>query len=190
MTLSGSPNTHSHTLEDVPVENNAISGRSNTALAQPRDPPIRRRSCTTRHCHCSCHMTENRLGRYWGLEYTPLAIMFGKCDNQQCDVKGIRWKFRFSFNNLGVPLALLMDFEFILGMGKYSLRPALSVQRVVAYTSPGFEILWRCRNGLLSFHDAQTQFRELNRSSSPLRQHINPGGDNYVRVNFLIKEFE
>ncbi|KAJ5219968.1 hypothetical protein N7468_009172 [Penicillium chermesinum] len=86
-----------------------------------------------------------------------------------------------AFNKFSIPWALLLDFQFILGARKYSLRPALSLQRVVNYTSPGFETIWRCRKGLLPLSEAQDQLRRLNRSPSPLSQHINPAGDNYIR---------
>jgi hypothetical protein len=109
--------------------------------------------------------------------------MLGKCDNKKCDMKSIRWKFRFTFNKFRIPWAFILGFQLILGAETYSLRPALSLQRVVNYTSPGFETLWKCRNLCISLSEAQDQLRKLNRSPSPLRQHVNPDGNNYIRVN-------
>lgn len=157
---------------------------TNSVLSRPRVPSIGQRiPCSLHHCHCSCHLTENSLGRYWGFEYTPLSVMLGKCDNKGCDTKNIRWKFRFTLNKLKIPWAFLMDFELILGAGKYSLRPALVLQQVVNYTSPGFEILWKCENSCMSLSEARRELRELNRLPSPLRQHVNPEGKNYIQVN-------
>jgi hypothetical protein len=64
----------------------------------------------------------------------------------------------------------------------YSLRPALSVQRVVRYTSPGFETLWLFKQGYISLPEAQGRFRELAKCDGTLKHHINPGGRNYVQV--------
>lgn len=165
-----------------------ISSETTAALPRSLSTPVTRRvSCTVRHCHCSCHMTENVSGRFYGLEYTPLSAMFGKCDNNKCDMKGIRWKWRFAFSKFSIAWALLVDFQFILRNGSYSLRPALSLQRVVNFTSPGFTALWRCKNNLISLPEARDELRRLYRLSGPLRQDINPAGDNYIQVYVLTK---
>jgi hypothetical protein len=72
--------------------------------------------------------------------------------------------------------------ELIAGAGMYSLRPALSTERVVKYTSPGFEALARFQDGLLTLSEVQDKFRELKRCDLSLNQHIHPGGHNYVQV--------
>lgn len=109
-------------------------------------------------------------------------MIFGKCDNKRCDMRNIRWSFRVAFNRFSIPWAFLIDLEFILGTATYSLRPALSLQRVVNYTSPGFAIIWKCRKHLISLSEAQDQLRQLDRSPSRLRQHVNPDGNNYIQV--------
>jgi hypothetical protein len=178
------PNVLPNPLEVPPKTKNVASQEINAALSRPRGcRTMQKTSCAVRLCHCSCHMTENSRGRYWGLEYTPLSIIQGNCDYDECDMKRVRWKFRLAFNRIRVPWALHMDFEFILGSGRYSLRPALSLKRVVNYTSLGFEILWRCKSRLLSLADALSQLRDLDRLPSPLQQHVNPDGENYIQVS-------
>jgi hypothetical protein len=175
-------------LEALPSDKNITSRETNTALSQPGDRRIMQKtSCAVRLCHCSCHITENSRGRYWGLEYTPLSIILANCDNDKCDMKRVRCKFRLAFNRISLPWTLLIDFEFILGSGRYSLRPALSLKRVVNYTSPGFETLWRCRNHFTSLADAQNQLRNLDRLSSPLQQHVNPDGESYIQVSISMQ---
>lgn len=178
---STSPST-----EDSPADDKAVHNANTNdvlALSDPRNPPITQRtSCTVHHCHCSCHLTNNSLGRYWGFEYTPISIIFGKCDNKRCDMKNVRWSFRLALNKLSIKWAFLIDLEVILGAQTYSLRPALSLQRVVNYTSPGFETFWKCKNHYISLSEAQDQLRMLDKSPSPLRHHVNPDGRNYIRV--------
>lgn len=183
---STSPSAVDSTATDEAVH------RANTndisTLPYPRRHSINRRtSCTVNHCHCSCHLTKNSLGRYWGFEYTPMSIIFGKCDNRRCDMKNIRWRVRLAFNRLSIRWAFLIDLEVILGTQTYSLRPALCLQRVVNYTSPGFETLWKCKHDYISLSEAQNQLRMLDRSQSPLRHHVNPSGNNYIRVNRLVQ---
>lgn len=98
-------------------------------------------------------------------------------------MKNIRWRVRLAFNRLSIKWAFLIDLEVILGAKTYSLRPALSLQRVVNYTSPGFETLWKCKNHFILLSEAQDQLRMLDRLPSPLRHHVNPDGNNYIRVN-------
>ncbi|RAO70065.1 uncharacterized protein BHQ10_006077 [Talaromyces amestolkiae] len=139
---------HSNSLStvDSPADDKAVH-RANandvSALSYPRSPPITQRT--------SC--------RYWGFEYTPMSIIFGKCDNKRCDMKNVRWSFRLAFNKLSIKWAFLIDLEVILG----------------------FETLWKCKNLYITLSEAQDQLRMLDRSPSPLRHHVNPDGNNYVR---------
>lgn len=182
------PNVLSNPLEVPPSTENVASQEISAALSRPRDRRLMQKtSCAVRLCHCSCHMTENSRGRYWGLEYTPLSLILGHCDYEKCDMKRVQCRFRLAFNRIRVPWALLMDFELIIGSGRFSLRPALSLKRVVNYTSPGFEIMWRCENHLMPLADALSQLRDLDRLPSPLQQHVNPDGENYVQVSISMQ---
>ncbi|CEO58358.1 hypothetical protein PMG11_03088 [Penicillium brasilianum] len=177
------PNVLSNPLEVPPSTENVTSQEISAALSRPRDRRVMQKtSCAVRLCHCSCHMTENSRGRYWGLEYTPLSLILGHCDYDKCDMKRVQCRFRLAFNRIRVPWALLMDFESMLGSGKCSIRPALSLKRVVNYTSPGFEIMWRCENHLMPLADTLSQLRDLDKLPSPLQQHVNPDGENYVQA--------
>ncbi len=50
-------------------------------------------------------------------------------------------------------------------------RPALSVQCVIPYTSPGFEALWKCKHGLLTTDEARDKLRTLKRAGQNLTKH-------------------
>ncbi|KAJ0420330.1 hypothetical protein BJY00DRAFT_323986 [Aspergillus carlsbadensis] len=125
--------------------------------------------------------SSNQVHHLWGWEYSPLSVLSRPCDAPECTAKRYRWGLKFALTRYGVPLMVSTSLEFLWGAGKYSLRPALSLERVVNYTSPGFEALWRFSNGRLSVLDTQQQFRELARCDPSLKDHIHPGGRNYVQ---------
>jgi hypothetical protein len=157
---------------------------STTQLRHRASASSRRKlvNCAVRHCHCSCHRTRNQLHHLWGWEYSPLSILSRPCDAPECTAKRYRWGLKFALTRYGVPFMVSTSLEFLWGAGKYSLKPAFSLERVVNYTSPGFEALWHFSNGHLSLLDTQQQFRELARCDPSLKDHINPGGRNYVQV--------
>ncbi|KAJ0416246.1 hypothetical protein BJY00DRAFT_317017 [Aspergillus carlsbadensis] len=98
-----------------------------------------------------------------------------------CTATRYRWSLQFALSKYGVPFKVHTTLEFIAQAGMYSLRPALSVERVVRYTSSGFESLWLFKQGYISLSDAQERFRELAKCDGSLKYHINPGGRNYVQ---------
>ncbi len=87
-----------------------------------------------------------------------------------------------SLSNLGIPWALNLALDLGLEVGRFSLRPALSVQRVMKYTSPGFLALWKLSKGIINWEEAEGQFRELYRSDPTFPAHTDPGGLGYLQV--------
>ncbi|KAL4976301.1 hypothetical protein BDW66DRAFT_159847 [Aspergillus desertorum] len=119
--------------------------------------------------------------RFWAFEYTSPTTFFEKCSNTKCTASRYRWSLQFALSRYGIPFMVNAAVEFITGAGKYSLRPGLSIERVVKYTSPGFETLRRFQRGLLKLSEVQETFRELRRCDPSLNRHIHPGGRNYVQ---------
>ncbi|KAL4736627.1 hypothetical protein BDV11DRAFT_10110 [Aspergillus similis] len=150
-----------------------------SCLVTPRR--LRALDCAVRHCHCSCHSTRRSSARFWAFECTPSSIFFEKCSNPKCTATRYRWSLQFALSRYGIPFKVNAAFEFINGAGSYSLRPGLSIERVVKYTSPGFETLWRFQCGQLKLREVQAKFRELKRCDPSLNRHIHPGGLNYVQ---------
>ncbi|KAL4819759.1 hypothetical protein BDW67DRAFT_193343 [Aspergillus spinulosporus] len=138
----------------------------------------------TWHCYCSCHSVHRSSARCWALEYTPSTTFFEKCSNTKCTASRYRWSLHFALSRYGIPFMVNAAVEFITGAGRYSLRPGLSIERVVKYTSPGFKALWRFQCGQLNLSEVQGTFRELNRGDPSLNRHIHPGGRNYVQELF------
>ena len=66
-------------------------------------------------------------------------------------------------------------------------RPAFEVERIVPYTSPGFETLWRCKEQLITIEEARDKLVDLYRSDPTFKNHVNPGGESYIEVGLLTR---
>jgi hypothetical protein len=64
-------------------------------------------------------------------------------------------------------------------------RPAFEVERIVPYTSPGFEILWRCQIDLITVEEAQKSLVDLYHSDPTFKDHVDPAGKSYIEVSIL-----
>ncbi|KAL3486929.1 hypothetical protein BJX62DRAFT_13093 [Aspergillus germanicus] len=157
-----------------------------TSLVIARRAKIR--NCTDKHCHCSCHINHNTSRRFWSFEYTPLSIILRPCDYSGCTGRRYRWNLRLSLTRYGLPLSVTAGLEFISAAGTYSLRPVLTAQGVVKYTSPGFETLWRFSHDDISLGEAQERLLEVRRTDSSMRYHINPSGHSYVQ-QFILNRY-
>ncbi|KAL4965008.1 ankyrin repeat domain-containing protein [Aspergillus stella-maris] len=137
--------------------------------------------CKPMHCYCSCHSQHRSSARFWTVEYTPLSAILSTCSNPKCTGTCYRWNLQLALSNYGIPLKIGTAITFFAGGRGLSLQPSLSIDRVVKYTSPGFETLWRFQRGLLSIGEFQDSFRKLKRSDPSINRHINPGGRTYVQ---------
>jgi hypothetical protein len=150
-------------------------------------PPKSRRywNCAEKHCSCSCHRIARTTRRFWALEYTPLDIFRQACDNKSCNVTKYGGTFRFALSQLGVRWSGVIQFHLHAAPGKFLFRPAFEVERIVPYTSPGFEILWRCQLKMITIEEARDRLVDLYRSDPTFKDHINPGGKSYIEVRLL-----
>jgi hypothetical protein len=133
---------------------------SNEPFWRSRRQPLQ---CAVLQCHCSCHLTKQISSRFWYIHYSPLAHILKNCDTVTCTARRHRLQFRAALSQLGIPWAVILGVNLTLEVGKFTLWPALQLQRVVKYTSPGFEILWKLSQEQLGWDDAGAQFRELYR---------------------------
>ncbi|RMJ11530.1 hypothetical protein CDV36_008821 [Fusarium kuroshium] len=135
-----------------------------------------------RRYDCSCYLT-GASGRFWFLQYTPLS-MFTRNRGPGCSCAGLR--LRLALSKYGVPIAIVAGIGFMVDGSGFELRPALRVERIVKYTSPGFETIWRLEKKLISLAEARQRFIELYRSDSSLRYHKDPAGNGYIQT--LLKD--
>ena len=191
---SSIPLTNSHQSFEVEKARETIvstseldeNGLNSITRTVPEEPTSlirhRTRRCTTLHCHCSCHVTRKVRSRFWYLEYTPLADILRKCDNALCTARRHRLEFRTTLSPFGISWALILGLDLTIEIGKCCLLPALQVQRVVKYTSPGFVTLWKLSENILSWDEAEAQFRGLYQSDPTFTNQVDPSGCSYLEV--------
>ncbi|EGU72957.1 hypothetical protein FOXB_16545 [Fusarium oxysporum f. sp. conglutinans Fo5176] len=86
----------------------------------------------------------------------------------------------FALSQLGIRWATVVQFYIVTTSGRYSLRPSIEVERVMPYTSPGFEILWKLRNRMISFEDGREELIHLRRTDPTFPDHVDPSGKSYI----------
>lgn len=121
-------------------------------------------------------------GRFWAIEYTRLGIFQQTCDVKTCNMAKYGGRFRLALSQLGIQRSVVVQFHFLMGLGTFSLRPCLAIECTVPYTSPGFEIIWKCEKGLVTFEDARNTLASLYDTDPNFRYHTNPGGKSYIEV--------
>jgi hypothetical protein len=156
------------------------------AMARIQPPKLRRQwNCAERACSCSCHRKARTTRRFWSLEYTPLSLFRQPCDNKSCSATKYGGTFRFALSQLGIRWAAVVQFHVLATPGKFLFRPAFEVERIVPYTSPGFEILWRCQIDLITVEEAQKSLVDLYHSDPTFKDHVDPAGKSYIEVSIL-----
>ncbi|KAF8855102.1 hypothetical protein BDZ45DRAFT_805312 [Acephala macrosclerotiorum] len=183
--LVSSPEGNIHTTPPLPPTPASYSSdKSNVdshTIACIQPPKFRNHwNCAERHCSCSCHYTARTTRRFWALEYTPLYVFRQNCDNKSCNGNKYGGKFSFALSQLGIRWSAIIQFHILATPGKFLFRPGFEVERIVPYTSPGFETLWRCQNLLITAEEARDRLVDLYRSDPTFKNHVNPGGISYI----------
>jgi hypothetical protein len=173
-----SPAPASNSFDESKLDSHAISC----------NPPLRTRrrwNCAERHCSCCCHRTAKTAGRFWAFNYTPLDVFRQTCNNKSCNAINYGGAFSFALSPFGIWWSATIQFHVLAAQGKFSLRPPLELERIVPYTSPGFETLWRWENNLITFEEARDRLVNLKRSDRTFKNHVNPGGKSYIEVRIF-----
>ncbi|KAK1701949.1 hypothetical protein BDP67DRAFT_453807 [Colletotrichum lupini] len=150
----------------------------------PRREKLRakhRGNCLLRPCSCVCHRTNRTTHRFWALEYTPWGALQQSCDLETCNTTRYGASVRLAFSQFGIRWAAVLEVYAITSAGRFSLRPNLEMEQIVPYTSPGFEIIWRCQTYSIGFEEASESLRQLYRADPQgFSRHVNPGGKSYI----------
>ncbi|KAK7460241.1 hypothetical protein Landi51_00489 [Colletotrichum acutatum] len=119
--------------------------------------------------------------RFWALEYTPWGAFQESCDLETCNMTKYGASVRLAFSQFGIRWAAVLEVYAITSAGRFSFRPNLEMEQIVPYTSPGFEIIWRCQNYRIEFEEASEGLMQLYRADPQgFRHHVNPGGKSYI----------
>jgi hypothetical protein len=174
-------------LSPAPASNSSSQSKVDSHAVSCNLPPrVRRRwNCAERHCSCCCHRTAKTAGRFWAVKYTPLDVFRQTCNSKSCNATKYGGIFRFALSPLGIWWSANIQFHVLAAQGKFSLRPAFEVERIIPYTSPGFETLWKCKNHLITFEEARDRLVDLYRSDPTFKNHVNPGGKSYIEVRLF-----
>ena len=152
--------------------------------------PVRYRAaghrCGTRRCGSLCHLTGNKTGRFWFLEYTPLSILLTRPDNGKCETGQLCLSLRLALSNYGIPFALIAGLNITSDPTGVTLRPSLRTEPIVNYMSPGFETLIRLKHYDITVDEAKRRFIKLFRSDSSFKDHRDPSGKGYLQVTHLL----
>src|SRR3569833_1358897 len=132
--------------------------------------PVRYRAaghlCGTRRCGSLCHLTGNKTGRFWFLEYTPLSILLTRPDNRKCETGQLCLSLRLALSHYGIPFALIAGLN-------------ITTDPIVNYMSPGFETLIRLKHYDITVDEAKRRFIKLSRSDPSVKHHRDPSGKGF-----------
>lgn len=167
-------------LSGLVTESEALSSSSPIKYTPPRR--VVRRDCAVHPCSCSCHRSSRLSRRFWALDYTGLFPPSSACDRPSCTASAYGFRLRVALSQLGIPWSVTMGLCVLTETGSFSIRPALQVERIVKYTAPGFEIIWRLRRELISADEACVAFRKLAQEDPSLNLHVDPSGSSYIEV--------
>ncbi|KAF4340918.1 ankyrin repeat-containing protein [Fusarium beomiforme] len=109
-----------------------------------------------------------------------LNLILQTCDKESCNVVKYGGTVRLALSQLGIRWAAVIQLYIVTTSGKYSLRPSFDVERIVPYTSPGFEILWKMRNLEISFEEGREELVNLHRTDPTFPDHVDPSGHSYI----------
>ncbi|KAJ2906668.1 ankyrin [Zalerion maritima] len=104
--------------------------------------------------------------------YTPFSSILGTCDDPGCTAIQKGFSLRVALTQLGIPFAATVKFHFAAAEGQASLHPALKVERVVKYTSPGFQAIWKFERQIISIEETRDQLVSLSRSDPTFMSHV------------------
>ncbi|KAK4121634.1 hypothetical protein N657DRAFT_647819 [Parathielavia appendiculata] len=164
-------------LERAITETTSVPERQTRRISRAK----KHQHCGPRHCDCLCHLTAKTSGRVWGLEYTPLSIFLKKPVTRKCCSSQFCLNLRLALSSYGIPLAIIAGLNITADAMGHTIRPVLKTERIVKYTSPGFETLVRSARGDISLAQAQAKFFELYRSDPTFKYHRDPSGQSYVQ---------
>jgi hypothetical protein len=141
------------------------------------------KTCVPQRCSCSCHRIWSLSGPSWTLELNPILAFLRRTPNCRCDAICFRVNLRLALAQYGIYKVFTMGLDLLFEAGRYTIHSALRIDCVVKNTSPGFEALWLCSMGVITFVEAKERLVELERSDTTFRQHVNPDGRSYMHVS-------
>ena len=155
--------TDDHQVEDVEARSRCLEGR----------------------CLCRCHATWKVSRRFWSIELSNLAGILSSCDRPQCKARRYSPSCRIALSRLGIPLAILVRFDFICSASGYSIALPLHLTPIVPYTAEGFQVLWKAEKSLITCDEAVRELGSLFRDRKISPRDVDPAGEGWLEVNTM-----
>lgn len=106
------------------------------------------------------------------------------------DKKRYQFSSFLPFSRLGIFWALQASLDISWGSYGFSVSPGLRMQRLVKYTSPGFEVLWKFQTDILDVQSACEALYDLFSTGAASPQDVNPSGDTLLEerpASYLVR---
>ena len=177
-------------LDPTPMINLAIDTQPSEQLADNENeempgselttfrsyPSFYQRSrCSRGTCTCSCHHIVNVGYSRTQLKSSSWGSIFTRCN---CSFKSFSWMFNAFQRQISFAVTLAYEESFKFG-------PTLRVVNTVPNTSPLFTVLFKCKNGFMSFEDALSDIQRIVTAGKGSLNDVNRDGDSWFEVNEL-----
>jgi hypothetical protein len=146
--------------------------------------------CLDGKCPCSCHRMWTKKG--WPCSWrisSPFAL-FSSCDRAKCENRNFHVALQLSLVPAHLFHLLKLRLQLSWGERGFSMSTGLEPIRVVKFTSPGFEVLWKTITQQISPPDAQRDLTQLFETGQASPNDVNPKGLSLLEVALNWQETE
>ena len=141
--------------------------------------------CCQGKCNCRCHQVHVYQGRFWAVQIPQFSRMLMDCDRPYCRIRRYRQSYRLALSRIGIPIAVEVTLNFGQTLNGYSISPSLSFPAIRKYTSPGFEVIWKLENCLISLTEAMSTLQHLFNQRQISVYDVDPSGKGWLEVLML-----
>jgi len=129
--------------------------------------------CARGVCTCSCHVSKKSSSVSW-MAISLLQTVFYGCEDRE---------YAIALHLFRTICILHLSLHWQEGV---AIKCGLDYHGTVNYTSPGFMILHRCREGLMDLQQARNELRVLREKGEINFKEVDPSGDGWIEASSLI----
>jgi hypothetical protein len=171
------------TAPQLPTENGIgllALEENHTALIRPQTKKLRqnrKRSsrCARGICNCPCHISIMGPTRSW-MPTVLLQTVLCSCEDRE---------YSMAMHLFRTIYSLKLSLHWQDGV---SITCSLNYYGMVNYTSPGFMVLYRCEEGLMSLQEARNELRLLREKGEISFKEVDPSGKGWIEASPPILE--
>lgn len=141
--------------------------------------------CSQNRCCCVYHGSVSVQGRSWFLKLPSTLRIWEQCSLKSCQ-NARHYSLWLGLTQLGIPLAIHLNLDFVLNAQQYRILPSVCFQRVVRRTSPGFKLLHELETfQKRDWESARQEIPDLFTSGQCSPQDVDPDGRTWLEVCLL-----